>query len=876
VRSKGGARFRQAWTATGGIVITLATVAALELLSRFLVPVVTPAVVLLFATAYATYLSGVRAGLVSLAITLGYVAWIFSSPGQPFAYTYENAIRVVILAVVAPVAVLIVGLLKDRSARLRSLRVSEARLRGVLDAATEYGIVGTDPTGLINIFNQGAERMLGYSPAEVVGKYTPLLFHDPAEIAARAAALGVAPGLNVFFGPTRHGQAETREWTFLRRDGSRLPVALTVGVVRDAAGAVTGFVGIAADLTARKQADAEREHLLTLEQGARQRLEESNRALTEATRAKSEFLANMSHEIRTPMNGVIGLTGLLLDTDLDAEQREYAEAVRRSGEALLTIVNDILDFSKIEAGKVELELLDFDLREAVDDVVGLLAEQAGRKAITLAASMAGDVPWRVRGDVGRLRQVLTNLVGNAVKFTEVGEVVVAVTCAAAAADPDPLPPDPASAVVDLPLPGAVPDAPPPSAAAVSDLPPPNPAASLPAGSAVALRFEVRDTGIGIEPAARERLFQPFSQADTSTTRRYGGTGLGLVICQRLVELMGGQIGVDSVPGRGSLFWFTVRFGAAAPLAPATHPALQGLRALIVDNQATRRAFLGEALASWGVVADAVSDGAAALAALRTAATRGTPYALALIQRGPPETDGLALVRAIGADPALAEVRLILLVQRGRDRRGELAATPGIAAVLREPIRQSQLLETLLQVCGVAVPNPAVGAGRAVGGPGESAVTAADRAADASAASPAAVAAGRILVAEDSAMNQQVALAMLRKLGYRADTVGDGREAVEALSQIPYAAVLMDCQMPVMDGFEATRAIRSREGAGRHTPVIAMTANAMEGDRERCLAAGMDDYLAKPVRAAELAAALARWVGPAAPRAVGDGGAPATP
>jgi PAS domain S-box-containing protein len=809
----------------GGVVLTLATVAVLELLNRFLVPVLTPAVVLLIVTAYATYLSGVRAGLVSLAISYGYVAWTFSNPGQPFSYTYENQLRLVVLALYSPFTVAIVALLKDRSAKVRTLRASEARLRGVLDAATEYAIIGTDPSGVIGIFNLGAERMLGYAAAEVVGKHTPALFHDPEEIAARAAELGIPSGLDVFRSASQHGQAETREWTFVRRDGSRLPVALTVGAVHDATSAITGFVGIAADLTARKQVDAEREHLLTLEQAARQRLEESNHALTEATHAKSEFLANMSHEIRTPMNGVIGLTGLLLDTELDSEQREYAEAVRRSGEALLTIVNDILDFSKVEAGKLELELLDFNPREAVDDVVGLLAEPAGRKGITLVASVANDVPWRVRGDVGRLRQVLTNLVGNAVKFTEIGEVVVAATLAEAATDP-------------TPADGA--------------------AAPAPAWSTVVLRFEVRDTGIGIPPEARARLFQPFSQADSSTTRRYGGTGLGLVISQRLVELMGGEIGVDSAPGRGSTFWFTIRFAPAAPLDPALHAALRGLRALVVDSQAARRDFLREAMTSWGVVVEAATDAETALAMLREAATRGTPYALVLVQRRLAGEDGLALVRAVGADPALGAARPILLVQQGRDRRGEVAATPGLAAVLREPIRQSQLFETLLQVLGSAPSTAGAGTDRAEP---PSAGVETDRAVGPPAASPAA-AAGRILVAEDSAMNQLVALGMLRKLGYRADTVGDGREALEALSRIPYAAVLMDCQMPELDGFEATREIRRREGTARHTPVIAMTANAMQGDRERCLAAGMDDYVAKPVRAAELAAALARWVAPA--------------
>ena len=570
------------------------------------------------------------------------------------------------------------------------------------------------------------------------------------------------------------------EDTVERDDGSRVFLRWTVHPWRDAKGEVAGVVLVAQSIDV---------------------LVRARQAALEASRLKSEFVANMSHEIRTPMNGVIGMTRLLLDTPLTSEQREYAEVIDHSGRALLEIINDILDFSKIEAGRLELEVADFDLRRAVREVLGSFAEAAHARGLELLCLIRHDVPSALRGDPGRLRQVLTNLVGNAVKFTEKGEVVLRVTLEDAEEE---------TALV---------------------------------------RFEVRDTGIGIDPALKARLFQSFAQADGSASRKYGGTGLGLAISKRLVSLMGGSIDVESRPGHGSTFRFNVRFArqtAGVPREPVAPARLAGRRVLVVDDNATNRQILKQQLGYWGMKVSVVDGGAKALAALRQAAAAAAAFDLAILDMRMPEMDGLQLARAIKTIGSLEPLRLVLLTSFGQRGHGAEAARIGISAYLTKPVDEADLYDCLVEVLGEARARSAQ----------PQLVT---RHSLREARPPTQA---RVLVAEDNEVNQKVAVRILEKLGYGVEVAENGREALEASGRVRYDALLMDGQMPGMDGYEATRRIREREreqGALR-LPIIAMTASAMKGDREKCLEAGMDDYISKPVTPEELESVLRRWLG----------------
>ena len=660
------------------------------------------------------------------------------------------------------------------------LQVSERRYRHLVDKSLGFVCTHTLDGTVLSI-NPAAAGALGYEPEEIAGRklfdFMPRVGHplvkDYLEQMTR-------DGENSGFLHLLTKTGETRIWKFrnaltVEEDQSR-PVVF----------------GYALDVTALKQMEAE--------------LKEARDAALESARLKSEFLANMSHEIRTPMNGIIGMTGLLLDTELADEQRDFAETIKHSADALLTIINDILDFSKIEAGKLSFETIDFDVRTTLENTVEIFAEAAQRKGLELLSLIEPNVPTALRGDPHRLRQVLTNLIGNAVKFTEKGEIVVRV--------------------------GLRQDR----------------------EQTTELQFSVTDTGIGIKEAAQKNLFQAFVQADGSTTRKYGGTGLGLAISKQLVEMMRGEIGVSSEAGKGSTFMFTAELEKQAnPLiAPPPLADLRGARVLIVDDNQTNRRILSLQTAQWGIVSDEAADGETALRKLREAKLNGQPFDIAILDLMLPAMDGFEIAKRIKDNSLISDTRLILMPSFGQRGHALTAQNHGIGGYLIKPVRQADLFECLATVLSANAKTPENIRQEPVMNQRFVTKHLLDEHRTRRNA--------RILIAEDNVVNQKVAALQLEKLGFTIDVVGDGEAALSALENQNYSLVLMDCQMPGMDGFAATREIRRREdGAQKRTPVVALTAGAMQGEREKCLAAGMDDFLTKPFRQNELAAIVERWM-----------------
>jgi len=659
------------------------------------------------------------------------------------------------------------------AAQAREVQASADQLRLLTDAAP-IGIFQTDTENRYVYTNPRWTEITGTLAEEASGCAWDCII-DPQQRADLASELASAT--------TDQTEISRRFEIDLSGRGPRI-VLVTSKPIPDVDGGTAGWVGTLADVTA--------------EAGAEMAMSDARDKATEASRLKSDFLANMSHEIRTPMNGVIGMTDLLLETELDARQRDYAQTVRNSGEALLSIINDILDFSKIEAGKLDVEDIEFDLRAIVDAVTELLAGPAQAKDLELIAVIESSVPAVVVGDPSRVRQVLTNLIANAIKFSHAGEIVVRVTRSVTteAADNN-------------------------------------------------IRFEVSDTGVGIAPDKLEMIFQPFVQADSSTSRRYGGTGLGLAISGQLVTLMGGDCGVSSRLGQGSTFWFTIRGHADAgqALASVSEPddGLAGVTALIVDDNATLRGVLSAHLSDWGMTVGTAVDGEAALDMLRGAATDGRPFGVVLIDRSMPGMDGLELKRVIVADPSLAS-GVVLMTGLGQDRDVGDVHEVVVCSTLSKPIRRDDLRTCLRIVLGLEVAAEVRGSLPVrLPAPEEKSTL------------------GRLLLAEDNPINQKVAVAILTAAGYSVDAVPNGAEAVRAVAAQPYDAILMDCQMPELNGYEATAEIRAQGGPGGRTPIIAMTAEARREDQERCLASGMDSYLSKPVSKDSLLSLVARSV-----------------
>jgi two-component system sensor histidine kinase/response regulator len=668
-----------------------------------------------------------------------------------------------------------------------SLRQTNTVLNEILAAATEIGIIGIDLEGGITLFNSGAERMLGWDADEVIGRESAARFYVTEEVEAAAAAIHAEMGCNIsgmlsILSRTAATGRDSREWTLVRKDGTRFAGLLLTTTVKGADGVTTGYLGIVQDISVRN----------TVEQEMRRARELAE----EASRMKSDFLANMSHEIRTPMNGIIGMTHLVLNTEMTLRQRDYVKKIQLSGQHLLRIINDILDISKIEAGKLAIEHTDFELEATLASVVNLIGEKAADKGLELILDVASDVPVDVVGDSLRLGQVLINYTNNALKFTERGEIDIIVRVREASED------------------------------------------------SVLLWFAVRDTGIGLSEEQQGRLFTAFTQGDTSTTRQYGGTGLGLAISRQLTEMMGGEVGVDSVPGEGSTFWFTARLGINRKVKRVLlpEPDLRGRHVLVVDDNDNARQVMNEMLSSMSFAVDVVTSGRDAVAAVEQADHDNHPYELVFMDWHMPAMNGIDACRQIQSLPLAEPPHLLLVTAYGREEVFHQAEDAGIHDVLVKPLNASMLFDSAMRVL------------HGSGG---------DHSAAAEASSSAfenlvPIAGARILLVEDNEMNQEVALQLLRHARFDVDLAENGSVALERLQAHDYALVLMDMQMPVMDGIKATRELRRIPGLAA-LPVVAMTANVQPADRQRCLDSGMNDFLPKPIEPELLWQTLLKWI-----------------
>ncbi|UFS68603.1 response regulator [Geomonas sp. RF6] len=697
--------------------------------------------------------------------------------------------------------------LRELEAARRSLADTNASLQAVMDASTEVAIVATAPDGIITLFNRGAEILLGYRAEEVVGQQTPLLFHVAEELAQRGSEVSSRygrpiSGFQILVEPVEREGAEKREWTYLRKDGIRVPTEIVMTAIRGVRGETVGYLGVTQDITQRKRAEEElrryREQLEQLVEERTLELRAASQSAEAANRAKGAFLANMSHEIRTPMNAIMGMIHLALRTPLSPKQQEYLGKASFAAESLLGIINDILDFSKIEAGKLDLERTDFLLEEMLERVSSIISAKAMEKGLEFLIKVSPQLPPSLSGDPLRLGQVLINLCNNAVKFTHVGEIVLEVA-------------------------------------------PVHP----PEVEKVLLRFSVRDTGIGMNAHQMGRLFTPFSQGDTTSSRKYGGTGLGLAISRELVELMGGTIGVESVPGKGSEFHFTVTLGIGRlqpQLTAETVGTLRGLRALVIDDSWNARTVFQDLLSSLRYRVTTVARTSDGLIELQAAA-KEHPYDVVFVDWRMPEMDGFEAATMIrGMFHHIPPTKIIMVTAYGNEAVQRRALEEGLDAYLTKPITMSSLFDAITAAFGheggeQGRRQPRQGAQgellrRLMG--------------------------GRVLLVEDNDFNQMVASELLTEAGISVTLAENGQEALELVRNNEFDAVLMDIQMPGMDGLEATRQIRAQEEFAS-LPIIAMTAHAMVKDRERCLSAGMNDYLSKPIAPAELYEALARWI-----------------